>query len=137
VLGLDWGVGSARASVIAEWSGALLGLALTRPALRAYPGQIAWAALNAGRPGAAAGGQPRHLPAQPGAATGVLLITVQGARLGEATVAANALLLNGLLLTAYALDGLAHAVEALCGHAIGAATATPCAARWWWPAAGR
>jgi MATE family multidrug resistance protein len=47
------------------------------------------------------------------------LITVQGARLGDATVAANALLLNGLLLTAYALDGLAHAVEALCGHAIG------------------
>jgi MATE family multidrug resistance protein len=36
-------------------------------------------------------------------------------------VAANALLLNGLLLTAHALDGLAHAVEALCGHAIGAA----------------
>jgi MATE family multidrug resistance protein len=35
-------------------------------------------------------------------------------------VAANALLLNGLLLTAHALDGLAHAVEALCGHAIGA-----------------
>ncbi|MGC3356655.1 MATE family efflux transporter, partial [Pseudomonas aeruginosa] len=33
---------------------------------------------------------------------------------------ANALLLNGLLLTSYALDGLAHAVEALCGHAIGA-----------------
>ena len=29
-------------------------------------------------------------------------------------------LLNGLLITAYALDGLAHAVEALCGHAIGA-----------------
>jgi MATE family multidrug resistance protein len=48
------------------------------------------------------------------------LITVRGARLGDATVAANALLLNGLLLTAHALDGLAHAVEALCGHAIGA-----------------
>jgi MATE family multidrug resistance protein len=48
------------------------------------------------------------------------MITVQGARLGDATVAANALLLNGLLLTAHALDGLAHAVEALCGHAIGA-----------------
>lgn len=49
-----------------------------------------------------------------------LLITLQGARLGERPAAANALLLNGLLLTAYALDGLAHAVEALCGHAIGA-----------------
>ncbi len=48
------------------------------------------------------------------------LLTVQGTRLGDATVAANALLLNGLLLTSYALDGLAHAVEALCGHAIGA-----------------
>jgi MATE family multidrug resistance protein len=47
------------------------------------------------------------------------LLTVQGTRLGDATVAANALLLNGLMVTAYALDGLAHAVEALCGHAIG------------------
>jgi len=122
VLGLDWGVvGSARASVIAEWSGALLGLALTRPALRAYPGRIAWAALKrwqAWRPLLAVNRDIflRSLALQ----LVFLLITVQGARLGEATVAANALLLNGLLLTAYALDGLAHAVEALCGHAIGA-----------------
>lgn len=122
VLGLDWGVvGSARASVIAEWSGALLGLALTRPALRAYPGRIAWAALkrwHAWRPLLAVNRDIflRSLALQ----VVFLLLTVQGARLGEATVAANALLLNGLLLTAYALDGLAHAVEALCGHAIGA-----------------
>ena len=41
VLGLDWGVaGSARASVIAEWSGALLGLWLTRGALRRYPSKV-------------------------------------------------------------------------------------------------
>ena len=122
VLGLDWGVvGSARASVIAEWSAALLGLALTRPALRAYPGQIAWAALKrwqAWRPLLAVNRDIflRSLALQ----LVFLLLTVQGARLGEATVAANALLLNGLMLTAYALDGLAHAVEALCGHAIGA-----------------
>ena len=122
VLGLDWGVlGSARASVIAEWAAALLGLALTRPALRAYPGHIAWAALKrwqAWRPLLAVNRDIflRSLALQ----LVFLLITVQGARLGEATVAANALLLNGLLLTAYALDGLAHAVEALCGHAIGA-----------------
>ena len=122
VLGLDWGVlGSARASVIAEWSAALLGLSLTRPALRAYPGQIVWAALKrwqAWRPLLSVNRDIflRSLALQ----LVFLLITVQGARLGEATVAANALLLNGLLLTAYALDGLAHAVEALCGHAIGA-----------------
>jgi MATE family multidrug resistance protein len=47
-------------------------------------------------------------------------ISLLGARLGDATVAANALLLNGLMLTAFGLDGLANAVEALCGHAIGA-----------------
>ncbi|WDY57428.1 MATE family efflux transporter [Pseudomonas sp. PSKL.D1] len=122
VLGLDWGVqGSARASVIAEWTAALMGLALTRPALRAYPGEIAWAALKrwqAWRPLLAVNRDIflRSLALQ----LVFLLITIQGARLGEATVAANALLLNGLLLTAYALDGLAHAVEALCGHAIGA-----------------
>jgi MATE family multidrug resistance protein len=122
VLGLDWGVvGSARASVIAEWTAALLGLALTRPALRAYPGQVAWSALKrwqSWRPLLAVNRDIflRSLALQ----LVFLFITVQGARLGEATVAANALLLNGLLLTAYALDGLAHAVEALCGHAIGA-----------------
>ena len=122
VLGLDWGVlGSARASVIAEWSAALLGLALTRPALRAHPGRIVWAALRrwqAWRPLLAVNRDIflRSLALQ----LVFLLLTVQGARLGEATVAANALLLNGLLLAAYALDGLAHAVEALCGHAIGA-----------------
>ncbi|MBF8795213.1 MATE family efflux transporter [Pseudomonas monteilii] len=122
VLGLDWGVlGSARASVIAEWSAALLGLALTRPALRAYPGRVDWARLKrwlAWRPLLAVNRDIflRSLALQ----LVFLLVTVQGARLGEATVAANALLLNGLMLTAYALDGLAHAVEALCGHAIGA-----------------
>jgi MATE family multidrug resistance protein len=107
--------------VISEWSAALLGLALTRPALRRYPGQLAWAALRrwqAWRPLLSVNRDIflRSLALQ----LVFLLLTVQGARLGEATVAANALLLNGLLLTAYALDGLAHAVEALCGHAIGA-----------------
>jgi len=122
VLGLDWGVvGSARASVIAEWSAALLGLALTRPALRAYPGQVAWAALKRWRSWRPLLAVNRDIFLRSLALQLVfLLLTVQGARLGEATVAANALLLNGLMLTAYALDGLAHAVEALCGHAIGA-----------------
>ncbi len=122
VMGLDWGViGSARASVVAEWSAALLGLALTRPALRAYPGNLAWAALRRWQSWRPLLSVNRDIFIRSLALQAVFfLITVQGARLGDATVAANALLLNGLLLTAYALDGLAHAVEALCGHAIGA-----------------
>ena len=122
VLGLDWGVvGSARASVIAEWTGALIGLAMTRPALRVYPGQIVWAALRRWQSWRPLLAVNRDIFIRSLALQSVFfLITVQGARLGDATVAANALLLNGLLLTAHALDGLAHAVEALCGHAIGA-----------------
>ncbi|NBF10633.1 MATE family efflux transporter [Pseudomonas sp. Fl4BN1] len=122
VLGLDWGVvGSARASVIAEWTGALIGLAMTRPALRAYPGQIVWATLRRWQSWRPLLAVNRDIFIRSLALQSVFfLITVQGARLGDATVAANALLLNGLLLTAHALDGLAHAVEALCGHAIGA-----------------
>lgn len=43
-----------------------------------------------------------------------------GAKAGEITLAANALLLNFQTFMAYGLDGLAHAVEALTGEAIGA-----------------
>lgn len=122
VLGLDWGVvGSARASVISEWVAALLGLALTRPSLRAYPGRVVWPLLARWQNWRPMLSVNRDIFIRSLALQGVFfLITVQGARMGEATVAANALLLNGLLVTAYALDGLAHAVEALCGHAIGA-----------------
>ena len=122
VLGLEWGVaGAAWASVIAEWSGALLGLWLTRGALARYPGHLEGRALqrwSSWRPLLAVNRDIfiRTLALQ----LVFFLITVQGTRLGDATVAANALLLNGLTLTAYALDGLAHAVEALCGHALGA-----------------
>ncbi|WP_339461080.1 MATE family efflux transporter [Pseudomonas sp. EA_105y_Pfl2_R69] len=122
VLGLHWGVaGAAWASVIAEWSAALLGLYLARRALHGYAGRLDWAALRRWlnwRPLLAVN---RDIFIRTLALQAVFfLITVQGARLGDATVAANALLLNGLLLTAHALDGLAHAVEALCGHALGA-----------------
>jgi len=122
VLGLEWGVvGAARASVIAEWTGALIGLLMTRKALRAYPGHIAWTALTLWQSWRPLLAVNRDIFIRSLALQSVFfLITVQGARLGDATVAANALLLNGLLLTAHALDGLAHAVEALCGHALGA-----------------
>ncbi|WP_439886416.1 MATE family efflux transporter [Pseudomonas sp. MBLB4123] len=122
VLGLGWGVaGAAWASVLAEWSGALLGLYLARRALHRYAGRIDWPALRrwaSWRPLLAVNRDIfiRSLALQ----SVFFLVTVQGTRLGDATVAANALLLNGLLLTAHALDGLAHAVEALCGHALGA-----------------
>jgi MATE family multidrug resistance protein len=47
-------------------------------------------------------------------------ITAQGARLGDLILASNALLMNFIFFMAYALDGIAHAAEALAGKAIGA-----------------
>lgn len=122
VLGLDLGVaGAARASVIAEWCGVLVGLALTRGALLRHPGQLDGRILRRWASWRPLMSVNRDIFVRSLALQLVFfLVTVQGTRLGDATVAANALLLNGLMLTAHALDGLAHAVEALSGHAIGA-----------------
>src|SRR5690554_1627379 len=121
VFGLGWGVaGAARASVIAEWSGAVLGLALAwryvdkGPLLNFWQHVLGWSNW---RPLLAVN---RDILLRSLALQAVFFtVTFQGARLGDNTVAANALLLNGLLLCSYALDGLAHALEALTGHALG------------------
>ena len=49
-----------------------------------------------------------------------LFFTAQGARAGDITLAANAVLNNFLLFGAFFLDGLANAAEQLCGRAYGA-----------------
>ncbi|MGY4304315.1 MATE family multidrug resistance protein [Bradyrhizobium sp. USDA 4369] len=49
-----------------------------------------------------------------------LFFTSQGARAGDTTLAANAVLNNFLLVAAFFLDGLANAAEQLCGYAYGA-----------------
>ena len=49
-----------------------------------------------------------------------LVFTAQGARGGDVTLAANAVLNNFLLISAFFLDGLANAAEQLCGRAYGA-----------------
>jgi len=48
------------------------------------------------------------------------MMTKGSARLGEVSLAANAVLLNFFYLMSYGLDGFAHAVESLCGQAFGA-----------------
>lgn len=47
-------------------------------------------------------------------------MTAQAARLGDSTVAANAVLMNFMLLISYGLDGIAYAAEAMVGEAHGA-----------------
>jgi MATE family multidrug resistance protein len=122
VPGFGWGVqGIALASVAGEWFGALYGLWRARQALRGLDGHIDWPAMRGWdhwRPLLLVN---RDIFLRTIALEGVFFsFSLLGARLGDATVAANALLFNGLMLTAFGLDGLANAVEALCGHAIGA-----------------
>ncbi|TEA77249.1 MATE family efflux transporter [Allopusillimonas ginsengisoli] len=122
VLGLEWGVeGAAIASVCAEWMGVALGLLLVRKRLARISAPVDWRAMRRWENWAPLLQTNRDIFIRSLALHCVFLsVTIRGAHLGDATVAANALLLNGLLVCAYALDGLSHAVEALCGHAIGA-----------------
>jgi MATE family multidrug resistance protein len=47
-------------------------------------------------------------------------LTAQGAKMGDIVLAANAVMFNMVAFMSYALDGFAHAVEALTGRAVGA-----------------
>lgn len=122
VLGLGLAVpGIALASACGEWIGVLYGLACARRALRGQPGHVDWRALRNGSSWGALLAVHRDIFLRSLALEGVFFaVTVLGTRLGTTVVAANVLLLNGVLLVSFALDGLANAVEALSGHAIGA-----------------
>jgi MATE family multidrug resistance protein len=121
VLGLNAGIaGAATAAVIAEAAGFAIGLMI---AARLSPGGLFVSAkmlfdraklmrmmsVN------------RDIMIRTGALIAAFLFfTAQGARAGDITLAANAVLNNFLLVAAFFLDGLANAAEQLCGRAYGA-----------------
>jgi len=121
VLGLELGVsGVAYATVIAEWSGLVIGLWLCRGAF-AVPGWRSparvfdrvrlrqMASLN------------RDILIRSLALQLVMIsFLFYGAKLGDLELAANQILLQFLQITAFALDGFAFAAEAIVGQAIGA-----------------
>jgi len=51
---------------------------------------------------------------------GLSFFNAQGAQMGDAILAANAIIFQLLMLCSYGLDGIAHASEALIGHSTGA-----------------
>jgi MATE family multidrug resistance protein len=122
VLGFDWNVkGVALASLLGEYSAAGLGL---------------WLLLRMLKPDGGSWYLPRLLALRPFKAMlrvnlNILIrtlclsfawfyFTASGARLGEVTLAANAVLMHLINIMAYGLDGFAHAAEALAGSAYGA-----------------
>lgn len=121
ILGLDWGLqGAAQASVCAEWAGLLGGAWQALHILRQLPERPSGLQVLRDAGWRQQLSINRDLLIRALLLQGVfILLTIQGSRLGETIVAANALVLNGLQLTAHILDGLAHALEALSGHAMG------------------
>ena len=121
VLVLDFGIaGAAIAAVIAEAAGLVLGvliarelsqrqLAVKRATLFDRAKLMRMLAVN------------RDIMIRTASLiTAFLFFTAQGARAGDMTLAANAVLNNFLLISAFFLDGLANAAEQLCGRAYGA-----------------
>jgi MATE family multidrug resistance protein len=121
VLVLEAGIaGAAIAAVTAEAAGLVLGVLIARRLSRGQPAVpratlldrtklIRMLAVN------------RDIMIRTASLIAVFLFfTSQGARTGDTTLAANAVLNNFLLISAFFLDGLANAAEQLCGRAYGA-----------------
>lgn len=113
--------GIAAASVAAETAGAGIGLALAAAELKRRGGRWNLPALTA--PGA----YRAFLAINGNLFVRTLslmftfgFVTAQGARQGGLILAANAILMNLQNLLSFALDGFAHAAEALVGRAVGA-----------------
>ncbi|MGB7240606.1 MAG: MATE family efflux transporter [Sulfitobacter sp.] len=121
VLGLDWGVqGVAIATFFAEWSGAALGLWFCREVFNA-PAWRNWTQVF----------DATRLRVMLVLNTDILLRSLLleaifvsflflGSGMGDVTLAANQVLLQFMMITAYALDGFAFSAEALVGKALGA-----------------
>ena len=112
--------GVALASVIAEYTGLAVGVGFAVSALRRRTGHWPFARLLNVRAYAAFFSINAHLFIRTMALMFTFaFVTAQGARLGGLVLAANAVLMNLQNLTAFGLDGIAHAAEALVGKAVG------------------
>lgn len=121
VLGLGMGItGAALASVVAEASGLVLGLSI---AWRIVGGRLdlSWAAVLDRKRLARMLAVNRDIMIRTAALIAAyLFFTARGARAGDVTLAANAVLNNFTLVGAFFLDGMATAAEQICGQAYGA-----------------
>ena len=121
VLVLDFGIaGAAIAALLAEAAGLLLGVLIAGRLSGGKPG-IARATLFDRAKLMRMLAVNRDIMIRTASLIAVFLFfTAQGARSGDVTLAANAVLNNFLLTSAFFLDGLANAAEQLCGRAYGA-----------------
>ena len=121
VLAFDLGIaGAAIAAVIAEAAGLVLGI-VTAGRLTHWKLAIDVAALFDRAILMRMLSVNRDIMIRTGSLFAVwLFFAAQGARAGDVALAANSVLNNFLLVSAFFLDGFANAAQQLCGHACGA-----------------
>ena len=121
VIGLGAGIeGAAVAAVVAEAAGLVLGVVVAR-SITHRPLDVPRAVLLDRAKLWRMLAVNRDIMIRTAALIGALLFfTAQGARAGDVVLAANAVLNNFLLISAFFLDGLANAAQQLCGQAYGA-----------------
>jgi multidrug resistance protein, MATE family len=113
--------GVALASVIAEYAGLFVGIACAVLELKRRPGHWLLAHFARLREYGAFFAVNANLFVRTMALMfTIAFVTARGARMGDVILAANAIMMNFQNLTAFALDGIAHAAEALVGRAVGA-----------------
>jgi MATE family multidrug resistance protein len=121
VLGFNFGIaGAALAAVIAEGSGLLLGILVARRLMRGRLTVPSKMLLDRDKLMRMLAVNRDIMLRTASLITAFLFFTAQGARAGDVTLAANSVLNNFLLMSAFFLDGLANAAEQLCGQAFGA-----------------
>jgi multidrug resistance protein, MATE family len=121
VLVFDAGIaGAAIAAVVAEAAGLGLGVLIARHLTKGQPGVPRAALLDRAKLMRMLSVNRDIMIRTASLISVFLFFTAQGARAGDVTLAANAVLNNFLLISAFFLDGLANAAEQLCGRAYGA-----------------
>jgi multidrug resistance protein, MATE family len=121
VLVLDFGIaGAAMAAVIAEACGLLLGILIARRLLHGRLSMPAERLFDRAKLMRMLGVNRDIMIRTAALIAALLFFTAQGARTGDVTLAANSVLNNFLLISAFFLDGLANAAQQLCGQAFGA-----------------
>ncbi len=112
--------GVALASVIAEYSGLIVGASFAIAALRTHEGRwLAERLTNIKAYSAFFSVNANIFIRTMALMFSLAFVTAQSARLGPMILATNAVLMNFQNLTSFGLDGLAHAAEALVGKAVG------------------
>jgi MATE family multidrug resistance protein len=121
VLVLDFGIaGAAIAALIAEAAGLLLGLLIAGRLSKEQPAVSRAMLFDSAKLMRMLAVNRDILIRTASLIAAFLFFTAQGARAGDVTLAANAVLNNFLMISGFFLDGLANAAEQLCGRAYGA-----------------